>query len=387
MTNPSMQVFWDERVLAHDTGRGHFEHPPSDLLEIQEDHPENGLRVRNFRSILQRGPIAEYLTWRDGRLATEQELEAVHGSEYVRSIKDFIAAGGGFMPDGTTVASADSWDPLLAAAGTSLAAADSVIAGDTTSAFALVRPPGHHARRTEAGGYSFFNHVALVAERARAAGFSRIAIIDWDVHHGNGTQNIFYERNDVLTISLHMRSGVWGTAHPECGSPAETGYGPGLGHNVNIELPTGSGNLTYETAFHQIIRPILEQYSPDFIVGACGQDASAFDPNGRQNISMEGFRTIGRLVGQAARDLADGRVVLVQEGGYARTYAAFCLHATLEGVLGLDEPLLEETHAYMADDFSRARSATEDVQSYLSRYWSFPFQGFQTTTLGSGGLA
>jgi acetoin utilization deacetylase AcuC-like enzyme len=116
---------------------------------------------------------------------------------------------------------------------------------------------------------------------------------------------------------------------------------------------------------------VLRQFRPGLIVGSCGQDASAFDPNGRQNVSMRGFRDIGRVVGDAARELCDGRLVLVQEGGYARTYAAYCLHATLEGVLGEPEPLLEETLAYMPDDFTRARESVEAVQSALTRYWSF----------------
>jgi hypothetical protein len=168
-----------------------------------------------------------------------------------------------------------------------------------------------------------------------------------------------------------MRTGLWGEHHPQTGSPEEVGVGDGQGYNVNVELPAGSGDRAYGLAMREVVAPILEQFDPGLIVGCCGQDASAFDPNGRQNVSMDGFRSIGRVVGDAARSLCDGRLVLVQEGGYARTYAAFCLHATLEGVLGLDEPLLEETLAYMPDDFTRARESVEAVQSALTRYWRF----------------
>jgi acetoin utilization deacetylase AcuC-like enzyme len=192
------------------------------------------------------------------------------------------------------------------------------------------------------------------------------------VHHGNGNQACFYERDDVLTISLHMRTGLWGTSHPQTGSPEEVGLGPGQGFNVNVELPVGSGDRAYEAAMRQIVVPILRQYEPDLIVGSCGQDASTMDPNGRQNVSMDGFRAIGRVVGEAARELCGGRAVLVQEGGYARTYAAFCLHATLEGVLAVPEPLLADLLSYIPDDFARARESVEAVQSALSRYWTFP---------------
>ena len=268
-----------------------------------------------------------------------------------------------------------SWRAATAAAGTSLAAADAVLAGEAKGALALVRPPGHHAQPAQADGYCFFNNAALVAERARRSGIDRVAIVDWDVHHGNGTQECFYARSDVLTVSLHMRTGLWGPSHVQTGSPEELGRDAGQGFNVNVELPIGSGDQAYELAMLGIVGPVLEQFRPGLIVGAIGQDASAFDPNGRQNVSMDGFRALGRELGDAARALCDGRVVLVQEGGYARSYAAFCLHATLEGVLGLSEPLLDDPLAYIPDDFGRARASVEAVQSALSRYWRMPLPG------------
>jgi acetoin utilization deacetylase AcuC-like enzyme len=198
-----------------------------------------------------------------------------------------------------------------------------------------------------------------------------VAIIDWDVHHGNGTQACFYHRADVLTVSLHMRHGSWGPSHPQTGSAAEVGVGPGAGHNVNAELGLGGGIRAYEAAFTQVIRPILDQYRPDLIVGACGQDASGFDPNGRQNLLMAGFRRVGRLVAEAADDLCDGKLVLVQEGGYARTYAAYCLHATLEGVLGTG-PLLADPIGYLPDDAGRGDGDIAALRTYLSPFWRLP---------------
>jgi acetoin utilization deacetylase AcuC-like enzyme len=366
-----IDVFWHDAALGHDTGAGHFELlDEAGWLDVPELHPENSERVRNMRSMLQRGPISEHVRWRDGRLATEDELTTVHTPEHVERMRELVASGGGRLYD-STVVTPESWEPMLAAAGTALAAADAVLAGETDTALALVRPPGHHAQPDRPDGYCFFNNAALVAERARRAGVERVAIVDWDVHHGNGTQECFYERGDVLTVSLHMRTGLWGAMHPQTGSPHEVGVGPGQGANVNVELPAGSGDRAYEAAMRQIVLPILREFRPGLLVGACGQDASAFDPNGRQNVSLTGFRAIGAVMGEAARELCDGRVVLVQEGGYSRTYSAYCLHATLEGVLGLPEPLLEETLAYMPDDLTRARESVEAVQSALTRYWRF----------------
>jgi acetoin utilization deacetylase AcuC-like enzyme len=183
------------------------------------------------------------------------------------------------------------------------------------------------------------------------------------VHHGNGTQACFYERDDVLTISLHMRHGSWGPSHPETGSPAESGAGRGAGRNVNVELRPGSGDGAYAEAFGRVVEPVLDRYSPEAIVCASGQDASAFDANGRMNVTMDGFYAIGESV-RASAEKNGARLVLVQEGGYARTYAAYCLHATLEGVLGtgrqLDDPL-----AYMPDDLAHA---TLDVDTVCAEH-------------------
>lgn len=365
-----IDVFWHPAVLGHDTGSGVFEGGPSDLLDVPELHPENAERVRNMVSVLRRGPIATRLRWHEGRAATEQELAAVHDPAYISVIRQACQEGGRAL-SATTVLSARSWQPILTAAGTAIAAGDAVISGRSKIAYALVRPPGHHAGPASADGYCFFNHAALVAERARADGAERVAIIDWDVHHGNGTQSCFYDRGDVLTVSLHMRHGSWGSAHPETGAPDEVGVGDGAGRNVNAELGLGSGLPAYMLAFDRVILPILEQFRPDVIVCGCGQDASGFDPNGRQNLLMAGFHRIGSTVAEAADRLCDGRLVLIQEGGYARTYAAYCLHATLEGVLGA-EMLLADPIGYLSDDATRGESDVELLRAQLSPFWQLP---------------
>ena len=353
-----LDVFWHPAMLEHDTGSGLWESGASELLEVPELHPENAERLRNMRSVLERGPLSSRLGWKNGRLAELEELETVHDASYVESIREACEAGGRQLT-ATTLVSASSWPAILAAAGTALAAVDAVAAGESELAYALVRPPGHHAGPAVADGYCFFNNVALAAARLRAAGAARVAVVDWDVHHGNGTQACFYDRADVLTISLHMRHGSWGPSHPEAGSPAESGSGDGAGHNVNVELRPGSGDGAYAEAFGRVVEPVLDCYRPDAVVGAIGQDASGFDANGRMNLTLDGFHAIGRSLRESAQRTG-ASLVLVQEGGYARTYAAYCLHATLEGVLG-SERLLPDPLAFMPDDPSHASADVDAV--------------------------
>lgn len=366
-----IDVLWHPGVLEHDTGEGLFEHPPSPLLDVSERHPEHADRVRNMRALLRRGPIAEHLRWHDGALATEADLEEVHDPAHVAWVRDTARAGGTRLL-GHTVLSPGSWDAVRAAAGTARAAVDRVLAGSPAApapTMALVRPPGHHAQPAVAEGYCFVNNVALAAERARALGCARVAILDWDVHHGNGTQACFWERPDVLTVSLHQRAGAWSDAHPQTGSPHEVGHGPGRGANVNVELPLGTGDLGYALAMERIVLPVLREFGPDLVLVACGQDAGAFDPNGRMQVTTDGFRTLGRLVRGLAREVAGDRLVLVQEGGYALSHAAFCLHATLEGVLELPEPLLADPLAYFGDDPAAVRPALDAVHGAIARHW------------------
>jgi acetoin utilization deacetylase AcuC-like enzyme len=358
-----LDVFWHPATLEHDTGSGLWEAGPSELLDVPELHPENAERLRNMRSVLSRGPLAPRLGWKEGRLASLDELKTVHDPRYIESIGEACEAGGRHLT-ATTLVSASSWNAILGAAGTTLAAVDAVLAGESEIAYALVRPPGHHAGPAVADGYCFFNNAALAAERFRATGAERVAIVDWDVHHGNGTQTCFYERDDVLTISLHMRHGSWGPSHPETGGPTEAGVG--AGHNLNVELRPGSGDGAYAEAFRRVVAPVLERYRPEAVIGASGQDASAFDGNARMNVSMDGFHAIGRSI-RASAELAGAALVLVQEGGYARTYAAYCLHATVEGMLG-SERLLPDPLAYVPDDPAHASPDIDAVCREHSRW-------------------
>ena len=268
-----------------------------------------------------------------------------------------------------TRAVVDTRDAALASVGCSIQAVDAVLDGDTRTAYALVRPPGHHAQPSQADGYCFFSNVAIAAEHARRRGIRRVAVIDWDVHHGNGTQACFYERDDVLTVSLHQDHGAWGPSHPQTGSHLETGFAAGMGFNVNVALPPGTGDLGFVEAFETVVAPIVRRFAPELLLVACGQDANEYDPNARMCVTMAGFRALGRLARSLATELCDGRMALVQEGGYAKTYSAFCLHATLEGVLGADGPMLADPVAFQPDDAGHARAAIDRARGVHAFRW------------------
>jgi acetoin utilization deacetylase AcuC-like enzyme len=363
-----MRVYWHDEALAHDTGAGMFDQGPTPLIEVPELHPENPDRIRNIRSMLQNGPIAPRLEWHDGRYATRDELELIHAPAYIDSIEAACAEAPATLTQSTPIVPA-SWGAALGSAGTALAAAEAVLAGECDHAYALVRPPGHHAQPSQADGYCLFSNAALCAELARRRGVDRVAVVDWDVHHGNGTQECFWTRPDVVTISLHMRHGSWGPHHPQTGAPDELGEGEGTGRNVNIELPVGTGDEGYRRAWSRVVEPVLGAFHPGLLVIACGQDASQYDPNGRMCVSMAGFRDLGAAARRLADEHCDGRLVLVQEGGYGRTYSAFCMHATLEGVLATGE-LLEDPLAYLPDDGDRGDDAIEAVLAAVGPYWS-----------------
>jgi len=340
-------VFWHPGCLDHDTGLGTFEAPASPLLAVLEKHPEGPDRIRNIHSMLKRGPIAPHLRWIVGREVTEEELLVFHTASYLEELRRAERDGGRRFTS-TTVLQPGGLRACGIAAGTAIEATGHVLAGKASLAYALVRPPGHHAAPAQADGYCFLNNVALAAEHALHSGISRISIIDWDVHHGNGTQEGFYERADVLTVSMHMDHGAWGPSHLQSGAAAEVGRGAGCGFNVNVPLPMGTSDSGYLRAFEALIAPEVTRFRPELIIVAAGQDASQFDPNGRQLVTMRGFHALGAATRVLADKLCGGRLLLVQEGGYNVSYTAFCAHATLEGVLGLPSNL-KDPLAYMPD--------------------------------------
>lgn len=360
-----LHVFWHSDVLLHDTGQGVFERSPSDLLSIQEKHPEGKDRILNMLSVLNRGPLAKLITWHLGRHSSEKELELVHSANYVNKLKAFEISGKRQLTK-TTVLSPGSYQSCLAAVGTTLNAADFVIKSPGSIAYALVRPPGHHAAPDQMDGYCIFNNTGIAAEYALQNGANKVAIIDWDVHHGNGTQEIFYDRSDVLTISIHMDHGPWGASHLQTGKTDELGRGNGYGYNMNLPLPMGTGDSGYRQAMDFLIEPKIKSFRPDLLIIACGQDASQFDPNGRQLVTMSGFRYMGTKAREMADKYAGSKLLIVQEGGYAVSYAALCLNATLEGIMQSTQPT-DDPLAYLPENEKASTDAIDKLKSFYSQ--------------------
>ena len=341
MSKTSLAVFWHPDVLKHDPGRGCYEFESSPLMEVDEPHPETPERIINIKSILEKGDIRNRIDWRDGRHATREEIERFHTPGYVDEVIE-SEKNAPFRIDGSgTVVNTGTVDAVFAAAGTAIEAVNAVLDTKNLAAYAMVRPPGHHAARTMADGNCIFNNLGIAVETALASGCERVAVIDWDVHHGNGTQSGFYDRSNVLTISMHMPLGSWGENHPETGEIDEVGEGDGKGYNFNIPLPYGTGDQAYREAMETLVRPAVIEFDPDLIVIACGQDANQFDPNGRNLLSMIGFRDLGRIAWELAEEICNGRLLLCQEGGYAVTYTGFCMYAVAEGILGVSDPMAD----------------------------------------------
>ena len=358
-----MKIYYSPLALSHATGAGVFEAASSPLLALDELHPENGERIENMRSVLRKGPIADRLDWDEAPPASDEAMSRFHEPAYLASLRAIPQTETRRLT-ATTVFGPGSYAAVAAAAGQAMAALDHVWRGDGRLAYALVRPPGHHAQPAMADGYCFVNNIAVAIEAARARGLRRAAVIDWDVHHGNGTQAGYYCDPDVLTISLHMDHGAWGPSHRQTGAPEEAGEGAGLGSNLNVALPFGSGDECYRSAFDRLVAPRVEAFEPELVVVACGQDANQFDPNGRNCVTMQGFYDLGRRTRELADRCSGGRLALIQEGGYALSYAALCLHATLAGVL-LEEQSIKDPIAFLPE----AREGISARIDEIERRW------------------
>jgi len=326
---------WHERYMWHNTGRaaGAFLADASGWLEPDLRHSENSDTKRRFRNLLDVTGLLDQLVRIDPREATVDELCRFHTRAYVEQIRELSAGGGGDGGDGSTVIGQGSYEVALLSAGGVIQAVDAVLDGKVDNAYALVRPPGHHALADAALGFCLFGNAAIAAHHARAArDLERVAIVDWDVHHGNGTQAAFYADPSVLTISLHQDN----CFPPGSGLAEERGEGPGEGYNINVPLPPGSGDGAYLAAFERIVGPALERFHPDLIIVPSGLDASAMDPLGRMMVSPAGFGLMAQFVVAAAAELCDGRLVVEHEGGYSAELVPFCGLAIVEAMSGIE---------------------------------------------------
>jgi acetoin utilization deacetylase AcuC-like enzyme len=358
--------------MLHNGGDSVLEEEPPSYIVMPEPHVETAMRILNIKGILETGPLKDRIDLRIGRRANDEEIVTFHTPDYLDEIK---AADANAEPvridDGGTVVADGTFESALAAAGTTLDALSAVMKEPGGPVYSLVRPPGHHAQPTMGDGNCIFNNVALAVESARVQGAEKVAVIDWDVHHGNGTQTGFYDRSDVLTISIHMNHGSWGANHPESGLADEIGSGTGVGYNRNVPLPYGVGNACYEAILEDLVTPLIDDFAPAIIIIAAGEDANAFDPNGRMVVTMDGFRRMGLIARNLAARHCDGRLLLVQEGGYSPTYTAFSAQSMVEGVLGLKEGLIDDPIGYYPDRSDHGLEVLPEIRAEWERAIAF----------------
>jgi acetoin utilization deacetylase AcuC-like enzyme len=292
--------------------------------------PENPETKRRLKNLMDVTGLTRDLVLRSSDEASREDLLKVHPAGYLDEFKRLSDAGGGELGRRTPFA-AGGYEIATLSAGLAIEAVAAVASGELENAYALSRPPGHHCLPDFPNGFCLLANIAIAIEAAKANhGLGRVAVVDWDVHHGNGTEAIFYEREDVLSISVHQE----GNYPLDTGVVGDRGRGKGVGFNMNIPLPAGAGHTAYLAVMDEIVLPALQRFKPDMIIVACGYDAAAVDPLARMLATADTFRQMTLKIKQAAQELCDGRLVLVHEGGYSEVYVPFCGHATLEALSG-----------------------------------------------------
>jgi acetoin utilization deacetylase AcuC-like enzyme len=336
-TNRTGLVF-DERYLAHDTGvqttvlmrHGSFQLGP-------EPHPSSVYITQRIKQFLDGSGLTARMQSIPARAATVEELAVFHTHEYIAGVRAHVE--GGLMKgdwgeiESDTPLSRGSFDAAVYAAGGAINAVKSVMDGEVRNVYALLRPPGHHAMSNRAMGFCIFNNAVIAANYARTLyGLERIMIVDWDVHHGNGTQEAFYADPGVLFVSLHQHD--W---YPKLsGELEQVGAGAGASYTVNIPLPAGTGDRGYRAAFEQLVVPIGLQYRPQLVIISAGQDANYLDPLAQMMVTQAGFRSMSQLMLGLAENTCEGRLVMLQEGGYSAAYVPYCTVAAVEPLLAVD---------------------------------------------------
>ncbi|MDK6259615.1 class II histone deacetylase [Corynebacterium frankenforstense] len=331
LDKPRVGFLWETLYGWHDTGSGGDE--PSDpargLQPVNRHFSAPGPK-RRLNEIIQVSDLRQHLTHLQATPATEEQILRAHTKRHY----DYIVSQselpkGGDCGDGGSPFGHNALQIAQLSAGGAITAVNSVLDGEVDRAYALINPPGHHAERDRSLGFCLFNNSSVaVADALERPEVSKVAIIDWDVHHGNGTQDIWWEDPRVLTVSIHQDRNF----PVDSGFIEERGAGEGLGANFNIPLPPGAGNEVYLAAIKESVIPALEEFQPDLIVVATGYDAAMMDPLGRMMVTTEGYREMTDLMIGAAKRLCAGKLVFIQEGGYCQYYVPFCGLATMESL-------------------------------------------------------
>ena len=291
-------------------------------------HPENGTRLAAIVDHLKQVGLWQELEHLQFTPATAEQVGWVHKHDYIDYIRSLSERGGGAL-DLDTQATEETYRAAMLAVGGCMAATEAVIAGKLHSAICLVRPPGHHALPNQGMGFCFFNNVAIAAEAALRADLDRVAILDFDAHHGNGSQDIFYSRGEVLYFSIHQSP-----AFPGTGSLDEVGVDAGAGRTINVPLPQGARDQHYLRAWRQIAVPALNAFRPEIVLISAGYDAHWRDPLVNMQMTADGFYRLMQETCAAAVDLCEGRLVVVLEGGYNLDALALSVENTILALRG-----------------------------------------------------
>ncbi len=327
MSDKRVALLYDAAVLEH--------RPP-------EGHPEHPARVQAIMDLLEREKMLDRLTRLPLTPATRAQIERVHTAKYLNFVERVVSEGGGYLDAGDTVASAGSWTAATAAAGASIGAVDAVMNGGMGASFAVVRPPGHHAPPDRAMGFCILNNAAIAAAHAIAEyGLSRVLLVDFDVHHGNGTQDCFYASPEVLYFSTHQSP-----AYPFTGAVEETGEGAGVGYTVNVPLPPDVGEAGFLQAFDSILRPLARRFQPELVIVSAGYDAhwrnSRYVQGVRERLTVRGLAALSQSLLEISGAYCPSRLVGILEGGYDLEALAYGVLGTLRVWLGdteIDDPL------------------------------------------------
>jgi acetoin utilization deacetylase AcuC-like enzyme len=369
-TNVATALCWDKRFATHDMGRGAMYLPIEGLLE-DDVHVDNTARIVRTRNLIRAAGLDDVLDIVTPREAAIPELLRAHSAEHVERMEAESARGHGDAGGGYTPMDGHSYGLALLSAGSALTGLERVLAGQARTAHAMLRRSGHHASRDSGYGFCIFNNCAIAARVAQAqGGLDRVAIVDIDAHHGNGTEAIFFDDPSVLSISIQQDRSF----PVETGSVETVGVGDAEGRNVNINLPPGTGDPGYHYALDRIVVPVLREFAPGLVVVACGVDASLFDPLSRLSVTATGFAGIAERLLAVADDVCDGRLVSVQEGGYSHVYAPFCWLAFVETIARLPrhedpyEPFIAG-QACCREFPSWQRAAIDEQAAFLSRWW------------------
>jgi acetoin utilization deacetylase AcuC-like enzyme len=328
--------------------------------ETPPGHPERSERAEVMDVIANR--------WRERggevvapRAATHEQLERIHDVAYVRRI--FDTAGHAVSLDPDTYTSPETSDIALLAAGATVDAVERVMGATDRSALAMVRPPGHHAERAKAMGFCFFNNVAVAAAHARTLGARKVAIVDYDVHHGNGTQHSFEADSNVLYVSTHQYP-----FYPGTGAAGEVGVGEGKGFTVNCPLEAGAVGEDYRIAFAEVILPVLRQFKPDLVLVSAGFDAHERDPLANMRLTTDVFSAMTMELRAVAAELGKGRIVLVTEGGYDLRALGGSLDAVVQTLAG---PLGPASWPKSDVAAVRGRASADAAKRALAPFWRF----------------